>query len=177
MDVLICILRNKTQKRHLVTAVSQHCWFSGLEPLSSRKNSILAENTQIVWSQRQRGRETLCNTCKNARIHYLEFTMNNMTESEITCWIFLALAISSKQSNVDTTEISKAADFINHLVPTRLEIDNSLSWLVSAKFILKIDHKYTLSKKGKEIFSKACEETNGWTNVWHNLKGKIVVTV
>jgi len=100
-----------------------------------------------------------------------------MTESEITSWIFLALAISSRQSDVDITEISKAADFINHLVPTRSEIDNSLSWLVSAKFILKIDHKYTLSKKGKEIFSKACEETNGWTNVWQNLKDKIGVIV
>ncbi|WP_395058278.1 hypothetical protein [Flavobacterium sp.] len=93
-----------------------------------------------------------------------------MTNLETTSWIFLALAISSQKAPIDYNGISQIADGINHSVPTQKEMQNSLSWLINQKFILKVDEKYLLTEAGNKIFTITQNESKTLLKIWKNIE-------
>ncbi|WP_026728351.1 hypothetical protein [Flavobacterium denitrificans] len=96
-----------------------------------------------------------------------------MRNAEILSWIFLALAISSKDSPVGFASISQIADGINHSVPNEKEIQNSLTWLKNHGLVLKLKNKYSLTEIGKEMFSDAQNTTETLLKMWEHLEKKI----
>ena len=96
-----------------------------------------------------------------------------MDNSTTISWIFLAIALSSDKSLVDFKGISQIADGINHAVPSHKEIQDSISWLLSKDFILKIGNKYSLSDLGKSIMIDSETNTKTVLNIWKNIDNKI----
>jgi hypothetical protein len=47
-----------------------------------------------------------------------------MNEEQTISWIFLAIAIGSKNSSININGISQIADGINHAIPTHKEMQN-----------------------------------------------------
>ncbi len=82
-----------------------------------------------------------------------------MRSRETISWIFLALAIASKEESVDYAEISEIADGINHSVPTLKEMETSILWLKRKKLILTGGNKFALSESGKKIYNETAEES------------------
>ncbi|WP_367771655.1 hypothetical protein AB3G33_16320 [Flavobacterium sp. WC2421] len=100
-----------------------------------------------------------------------------MGSTEKISWIFLALAIGSKNEAVDYTEISEIADGINHSVPTLKEIEISISWLKSEKWILKIGNKFALSDLGKKVYNETTAETKQLFKMRKIIENKIILHI
>jgi predicted transcriptional regulator len=96
---------------------------------------------------------------------------------ETISWIFLALAIASKNESVDYAEISEIADGINHSVPTLKEIEASILWLKSKKMILKTGNKFALSEYGKKIYNETVQETKQLFKMREIIENKISLQI
>ena len=95
-----------------------------------------------------------------------------METAQKTSWIFLSLAISSKDSPSDFEGISDAADYINRLVPTESEIKNSLNWLVTKKLVAENLGKYSLTESGKKIYTETEAESKILLKMWKSIEEK-----
>lgn len=93
-----------------------------------------------------------------------------MKGSQTISWIFLAIAISSKKQPVKFSEISTIADGINHAVPTQVELQASIKWLMEKELILKLGKKYELSDTGKNIFSPIESNSHTLMQMWDGLE-------
>jgi hypothetical protein len=83
-----------------------------------------------------------------------------MKENQIISWIFLAIAMASKEESIDLKGICMIADGINHAVPTERELKLSISWLITNGLIEKAMKKYKLTKSGMIIYNSASLKTN-----------------
>ena len=92
-----------------------------------------------------------------------------MDKTSTISWIFFAVALASEKSPVSFNEISNVADGINHAVPNHKEIQDSISWLLSKKLVLKTSKKYELSELGKKIIINARTESNLILDIWKKL--------
>jgi predicted transcriptional regulator len=95
-----------------------------------------------------------------------------MTNLETTFWIFLALAISSQNNPTDYAGISQIADGINHVIPSQKEMQNSISWLINQKLILKVAGKYSLTETGNKIYTETQNETKILLKMWKSVENK-----
>jgi predicted transcriptional regulator len=88
-------------------------------------------------------------------------------------WIFLAIALSSQKSPVDIKRISQVADGINHAVPDRTELQNSISWLLKKNLIVKINNKYSLSELGNQLKIHSKTDPGTIMLVWKNIENEL----
>ena len=85
-------------------------------------------------------------------------------------WILLAIAFASKNSLVDLNRISAVADGINISVPTDLEMQASISWLIKRNMVVQFENNYKLSKLGKQLVTKAQTKTKMIQKILENLE-------
>jgi hypothetical protein len=93
-----------------------------------------------------------------------------MTQEETISWIFLAIALASKQKLADINAISMIADGINHAVPTQKELQVSISWLIENNLIVKYEKSYELTPSGMSNYAIASEKTDKLLAIWKNLE-------
>ena len=100
-----------------------------------------------------------------------------MEDINIISWLFLATALATQTKTANIIEISSVADGINHSIPTKNEIQKSISWLIKESLISKHGKKYGLTFKGKIEYDKASKNTKTvieiWKNIELNLRSKI----
>jgi predicted transcriptional regulator len=96
-----------------------------------------------------------------------------MREGEMISWIFLAIAMGSKNEPINIREISQIADGINHAVPTPKEFQLSLRFLIDNGLIEKEGKKFSLTKKGIIQYNFATMNTTITLNIWRNLERQI----
>ena len=88
-------------------------------------------------------------------------------------WIFLSIALGSRESPINFSQISEIADGINHAVPNHKELQTSISWLKHENLISQIGTKYSISEFGNEIFKKA-EKQKTIFNIWKDLENEFI---
>lgn len=93
-----------------------------------------------------------------------------MTDSRTISWIFLATALASQIRGAKFNEISELADGINHAIPKQIELQESLTWLMSKDLILKEGSNYSLTNRGKELVKKAETKSNLLLKLWDLLE-------
>jgi hypothetical protein len=64
-----------------------------------------------------------------------------MTRAETYSWILYAVGVTSRVAPASNADISRAADGINHAVPTQKEMQSSISWLQTAGLVRKAKNK------------------------------------
>jgi hypothetical protein len=96
-----------------------------------------------------------------------------MREGEIISWIFLAIAMGSKNEPINIKGISQIADGINHAIPTPKEFELALRFLIDNGLIEKVGKKFTLTKKGIIQYNFATMNTNITLNIWRNLERQL----
>lgn len=93
-----------------------------------------------------------------------------MDEAKTISWILLATALASQLTPAKFNEISNIADGINHAIPTDKELQNSISWLVDKKIVIKEGNKYSLSENGKRIIEKAENKSKSVLQIWKEIE-------
>jgi len=96
-----------------------------------------------------------------------------MTRTETIAWILYALAGASERGAASLAEISAVADGINHAIPTHKELQSSLSWLVERSLALHLEHRYSLTPKGRGIIEAARRQSTTTLGVWHALSALV----
>ena len=84
-------------------------------------------------------------------------------------WIFLAIALASRDSPAKLSEISMTADGIAHAIPTEREVQFSIWWLMAKRFVSKKGIRYRLTEEGKELYEKACLVSDNVSEIWNAL--------
>jgi predicted transcriptional regulator len=74
-------------------------------------------------------------------------------------WILLAIAFASKESPADLNRISEVADGINISVPSDIELQDSISWLIKNNMVVQLENNYKLSKLGQKLVTEAQTKT------------------
>jgi hypothetical protein len=70
-------------------------------------------------------------------------------------WIFLAVAFSCSKEPASLRSVIGAADYLDHAIPTREELQTSLGWLIARSLIEKSGDRYSLSTAGKKFYAEA----------------------
>jgi hypothetical protein len=89
-----------------------------------------------------------------------------MNDSQIHSWIFLS--ISFCDSPATRKQIAEVADGINHAIPTHLEMETSLNWLLTRSLIIQgTDNRFTLTKEGSELRERTARATilDSWREI------------
>ncbi len=79
-------------------------------------------------------------------------------------WILLAIIYSGRRQGVsaDRSTISQAADYINHAIPTRDEINGALTRLQRAGWVEEDNGNYRASASALEAYART---TTPWRDV------------
>ena len=93
-----------------------------------------------------------------------------MTIAQTYSWIFYSIGLASQNDFAMIKNILNIADGLNHAVPTKIEIDSSISWLYSNELILKEGKKYRLSTKGLDLLENASSKVKNNRDVWKNIE-------
>ena len=93
-----------------------------------------------------------------------------MAKAQTISWIFLSIALASQNGKADLNEISDAADFINHSIPSQKEMKLSIDWLTNKHLISKIENKYQLTNLGTLEYEKASQKTKVLFEIWKKLE-------
>jgi hypothetical protein len=84
-------------------------------------------------------------------------------------WILYALDMAPGQAPVSVTDISAAADAINHAVPTQQELSNSLSWLHAHGLVEPHGKFHLLSERGRNLVEQSRADASTVSAVWTRL--------
>jgi hypothetical protein len=91
------------------------------------------------------------------------------SEPRTVAWILYAVAIAAGRAPAALTDISTAADAVNHAVPTHRELSNSLEWLVARGLVESAGRFHRLTPAGRALFEQSQESTSTVSQVWANL--------
>lgn len=78
-----------------------------------------------------------------------------MTNELTYAWIFAATARASAAEAAGLRQIIGAADYIDHAIPTREELQMSLGWLIAHGLIQRQGQGYQLTSAGHEFYAQA----------------------
>ena len=84
-------------------------------------------------------------------------------------WILYALDMAAGQAPVSLTDISAAADAINHAVPTQQELSSSLSWLQAHGLVESQGRFHVLSERGRNLVGQSRVDASTVSAVWTHL--------
>jgi hypothetical protein len=84
-------------------------------------------------------------------------------------WILYAAGIAAGRAPASLTDISTAADAINHAVPTHRELAGSLSWLASHGLVESAGRFHALSPAGRVLLEQAQSSSPTVSGVWAHL--------
>jgi hypothetical protein len=93
-----------------------------------------------------------------------------MTLAETYSWVFYAVGLASQASPTTFAGVEGVADGINHAIPTRKEMQESLSWAVSQGLVVKEGNKLKLTKEGLALLTDASAASNTTSGVWKYLE-------
>jgi hypothetical protein len=77
------------------------------------------------------------------------------TDPRTLAWILYSVAIASGKAPASRTDISTAADVINHAVPTQQELNGALTQLVASRLVESHGKFHILSPSGLTLFQAA----------------------
>ena len=90
-------------------------------------------------------------------------------DSGTDAWILYAVDIAASRAPASLTDISRAADAINHAVPTQRELNGSLAWLRIQGLVESQGRFHHLSEKGRHFVAQAQRGASTVGLVWANL--------
>ncbi len=93
-----------------------------------------------------------------------------MQPTRAHAWIFLAVS----DEPVALTDLIGVAEAINHALPTREELQNSLGWLKANGFIAASEHIYQYTEKGAELRSSANASQHSMAGTWEFVENVFV---
>lgn len=94
-----------------------------------------------------------------------------MKDLNTISWIFLAIALGSEKSPIDSKAMAQVADGINHAIPTHSEIQDAVSWLLNKGLIVQSNDSYSLSDTGRNIMF-AASKTHILSKIWKNIEAE-----
>jgi hypothetical protein len=96
-----------------------------------------------------------------------------MTNLQTRSWIFMATAMAAANKPAALSSISATADYINHAVPSREELDDSIAWLVAKELLVKTGDHYELTAKGKAEYDSAAKRSRAVMKIWELVELKL----
>ena len=77
--------------------------------------------------------------------------------------------MAADQAPASLTDISAAADAINHAVPTQQELSSSLSWLQAHDLVESQGRFHLLSERGRNLVGQSRADASTVSAVWAHL--------
>jgi len=93
-----------------------------------------------------------------------------MTLAQTYSWIFYAIGLASQNISASLVEIGAIADGINHAIPTQKEMQDSISWCLSQRLVLKEGKKYKPTIEGNALLNGSSSNTT--LGVWKYLENQ-----
>jgi len=88
-------------------------------------------------------------------------------------WILYSVAIASGKAPASRTDISAAADAINHAVPTQQELNGALQRLAAFQLVEPRGNFHALTPSGMALFRAAQTGRSTVTAVWAALTSEL----
>lgn len=98
------------------------------------------------------------------------------TDSRTLAWILYAVAMASGKAPASRTDISNAADAINHAVPTHAELDGALKRLLACGLVETYGRFHALSPTGHALLDKVQLAHDTVTAVWRGLTEELAAS-
>jgi hypothetical protein len=95
-------------------------------------------------------------------------------DAKAIAWIFYATDMAMSPAGAVRTDISHAADAINHAVPLDKELNGSLRCLLECGLISQTGKRYMLTSAGASMIGTARERGNTVFAVWDALAELLV---
>lgn len=90
-------------------------------------------------------------------------------DTRTIAWILYAVDMASGKAPASLTDISAAADAINHAVPTHRELSASLRWLAGHGLLESSGRFYSPSQAGYALLKQARSSSSTVSGVWAHL--------
>jgi hypothetical protein len=91
------------------------------------------------------------------------------SNSRTIAWILYAIDMAAGQAPVSLTDVSAAADAINHAVPTQQELSSSLRWLQTHGLVESQGRFHSLSERGRNLVGQSRANASTVSAVWAHL--------
>ena len=91
------------------------------------------------------------------------------SDTRTIAWILYAVDVASGNTPASLTDISVAADAINHAVPTQRELSGSLRWLADHALLEASGRFYSPSPAGHTLLEQARASSSTVSGVWAHL--------
>jgi len=92
-------------------------------------------------------------------------------------WILYAIDVASGNVPASRTDISNAADAINHAVPAHRELEGALRWLVASGLVEAHGKRHALSPSGQALLGGARGSHHTVTAVWQALTREMSASI
>ena len=96
-----------------------------------------------------------------------------MTLAETYSWILYAIGMTSHSYPATPKGISRAADEINHAVPTHTELQSSIAWLEAEGLIKQDGRSMEPTAMGREMLDRGSVSSDGVSEVWRSLTSEL----
>jgi hypothetical protein len=95
------------------------------------------------------------------------------SNSKTIAWILYSVEMAASKSPASLTDVSVAADAINHAVPTQQELSSSLKWLQAHGLVETHGRFHSLSERGRDLVGLSRANASTVSAVWAHLKEEI----
>jgi hypothetical protein len=93
-----------------------------------------------------------------------------VNESSTIAWILYAVQRAARDGPVTLHQVVRAADAVNHAIPTDEELKMSFDWLSSTKLISVEKNAYSPTSRGNSLVEQAQHSKSpSMMSVWGNL--------
>jgi len=90
-------------------------------------------------------------------------------DSRTIAWILYAVDLAAGKAPASLTDISSAADAINHAIPTQQELSRSLRWLQTHGLVESHGKFHSLSQLGHGFLGHARGNASTVSSIWAHL--------
>jgi hypothetical protein len=90
-------------------------------------------------------------------------------DSRTLAWILYAIDLAAGKAPASLTDMSAAADAINHAVPTHQEMSRSLRWLQAHGLVEQRGKFHALTEVGHGLLGQARGRASTVSTVWSRL--------
>jgi hypothetical protein len=97
-------------------------------------------------------------------------------DSRTLAWILYAVAMASGNAPASRTDISNAADAINHAVPTHAELDGALKRLLACGLVETHGRLHALSPTGQALLGEVQSTHHTVTAAWRALTEELAAS-
>jgi len=94
-------------------------------------------------------------------------------DSRTIAWILYAVDLAAGKAPASLTDISSAADAINHAVPTHREMSLSLRWLQAHGLVESHGKFHALTESGHALVGQARGKESPVSGVWSRLASSV----